>query len=75
MTDLKPCPFCATEPNVEPWHGGPSSKRRVGCENEDCDVQPSVCGDTYEIAARRWNTRKSVVTDEMVERALDRRNP
>lgn len=60
MTDevkLLGCPFCGETPTIEPWHGGPKSKRMVHCENEGCWVNPKVCGNTPKQAADHWNTR------------------
>jgi len=54
---LLPCPFCGCRPEIVPWHGGPKSKRRVECNNQDCDVMPAVCGDNEKVAAKRWNRR------------------
>lgn len=54
---LLPCPFCGGHPAVIPWHGGPPTKRLIECDNETCDVNPSVTGKTFEIARQRWNRR------------------
>ena len=56
-TEAKPCPFCGHLPEIEPWHGGPTSKRMVSCANEDCMVSPAVCGKTKEKALGYWNIR------------------
>jgi len=54
---LKPCPFCGTAPTVEYWHGGPKTKRRVGCDNEECAPMPHVTGPTEAEAVAAWNRR------------------
>lgn len=55
--DLLDCPFCGHRPDIEKWHGGPQSKRRIFCWNERCAVGPGVTGDTRKKAVARWNTR------------------
>lgn len=57
IPDLKPCPFCGEEPEMEPWHGGGPDKQMISCSNEQCRVTPMVCGETPEEAAEYWNTR------------------
>lgn len=53
-----PCPFCGTKDiEVVPWHGGPKTKRLVGCNNDYCHAAPSVTGRTRSVAVRLWNTR------------------
>ena len=57
---LEPCPFCGSQPQVQPWHGGPITKRIVGCENDDCAAMPAVTGDTEAVAVERWNARATL---------------
>ncbi len=57
-TGIKGCPFCGTQPEITPWHGGPPTKRMISCINDPgCDVLPMVSGDTMREAVKRWNTR------------------
>jgi hypothetical protein len=51
------CPFCGATPVAEPWHGGGRRKIMISCENEGCDVEPAITGETPEEALRRWNRR------------------
>lgn len=55
--DLKDCPFCGSPPEIEYWHGGRLTKRMISCSNYDCDVRPSVTGDTEREAIARWERR------------------
>jgi hypothetical protein len=53
-----PCPFCGEQPVIQPWHGGPKTKRLIGCDNDDCAVRPAVAENTRTRALRTWNTRR-----------------
>jgi hypothetical protein len=55
--DAKPCPWCGTQPTIQPWHGGRPTKKMIACENEDCHVSPQVTGETRGAALDKWNTR------------------
>ncbi len=57
--ELKPCPFCGSEPTIERWHGGGPEKRMIACISDDCHVSPWVTGETMREAAGRWNGRSS----------------
>lgn len=48
------CPWCASEP---PLAAGIAGKFIVGCENDDCFVQPQVSGGTMSEAWARWDSR------------------
>lgn len=54
-----PCPFCGELPKIQPWHGGSPTKVLISCDNEDCEVGPSVTGGTADEAHERWNWRYS----------------
>jgi hypothetical protein len=58
---LKPCPFCGSSAEIEPWHGGPPTKVLISCGDEYCQVRPSVAADTRRQAVRIWNRRKEGV--------------
>ena len=59
MSVIKACPYCGEEPIIEPWHGGKPTKVMISCQNEgNCDVLPSVTGETEQEALNKWNTRQ-----------------
>ena len=63
MTDLHkllPCPFCGSQPDVEPWHGGPRTKVMVSCVDETCAVGPHCTGNTAAVATIKWNRRAAL---------------
>lgn len=53
-----PCPFCGTDDFGLARHCGPNYM--VGCESEDCRVNPQVMGATPALAWAAWNTRPPV---------------
>ena len=48
------CPFCGITPNIQPWHGGKKTKRLISCDNDNCQVQPAVTGETAAEAYKNW---------------------
>ena len=58
-TEHKGCPFCGDAPPMCTSYSMGEGARRflVGCENDDCAVQPQVSGETMKQAWDRWNTR------------------
>jgi hypothetical protein len=55
--DLKDCPFCGHSPEIQFWHGGKPTKRLICCGNNECEVSPSVTGETEREAVARWERR------------------
>ena len=58
---LRHCPFCARRPEFMTWHGGKATKVMIGCTAQyvgQCDVSPSVTGETWAEAKRVWNRRR-----------------
>jgi Restriction alleviation protein Lar len=56
-SQAKPCPFCGSQPIIEPWHGGGPQKRMISCDDVSCSVSPSVTGSTRKRALEAWNYR------------------
>lgn len=68
----KGCPFCGTQPEVQPWHGGSQARYMVSCPNTEADrkedlcvAAPSVCGPTKKAAIARWNKRPGDRTGDL----------
>lgn len=63
MTKTMPCPFCGIPPQ--------SLARRVnaiflvGCDEDECHVNPQCAGQTPEEAWARWNTRFQPVVSQL----------
>lgn len=55
--DLIQCPFCGASPEIQYWHGGKPTKRMISCSNTECEVCPSVTGETEREAVARWERR------------------
>lgn len=60
--NLKPCPFCGGDAEVEDWECGYEEGTTIQCQrcgayisegNTTCN-----CGFWHAIAVRKWNTRK-----------------
>jgi len=49
-----PCPFCGSDPPLAAAIGG---RFIVGCESDDCHVNPQVSGSDLSEAWARWNKR------------------
>jgi len=69
-TELLPCPFCGSVPEMKPWHGGRPTKMMVSCENFECSVAPSAIGETPEEAVYVWNRRAPSERDEFAKIVL-----
>jgi hypothetical protein len=54
---IKACPFCDAPAQIQYWHGGRPSKRLVSCSGDDCDINPSVTGETKAEAIEKWERR------------------
>lgn len=55
--DLTDCPFCGSPPEIQYWHGGGPEKRLISCSGDECEVRPSVTGETEREAIRIWERR------------------
>lgn len=55
--DLAQCPFCGAPPQIEFWHGGEPQKRLISCSGDDCEISPSVTGETLRSAIVKWERR------------------
>ena len=38
--DLKSCPFCGSEPELNEWHDKEIITFQISCENENCTCRP-----------------------------------
>jgi Lar family restriction alleviation protein len=54
--DLKPCPFCGGEAEINPLALA-TSDFNVACFNGECPVEPQTRGETKDEAIAAWNTR------------------
>lgn len=62
-----PCPWCGSQPETIPWHGGGPNKTLIGCSNEYCAVAPQTTAESKSAAVRRWNNMRG--TEEGRRRA------
>ena len=54
------CPWlCEEAPTLERWHGGGPQKHRISCDNDCCDIHPSVTGNTAVGAVKLWNGNRT----------------
>lgn len=66
--DLKPCPFCGEEAEVEETIFGDVAVFSVGCLTEDCfGYQSFVTFPLMKAAVEAWNTRP--IEDDLEEKA------
>lgn len=56
MSDLKPCPFCGSEPNIDYEKG----RWSVMCIRTACGLEPFTSGETREQVTAVWNRRPSL---------------
>ncbi len=56
-----PCPFCGSEPPLATRRHG---RFLVGCESDDCHVNPQVSGASLNEAWARWNRRPDKHSDK-----------
>lgn len=53
-----PCPFCGSEPELEPYSvTRRSAKWHIGCTNNGCHAGPGLVAPTRKVALGRWNSR------------------
>jgi hypothetical protein len=51
-----PCPFCGADPPLAAQIAG---RFHVGCDRDDCHVNPQVSGQSLSDAWARWNKRQA----------------
>ncbi len=58
MSELKPCPFCGSAPQVEPHETqeGSFTEARIWCDSIDC-IGPHTTAGYLDDAVKQWNTR------------------
>ena len=64
---ILPCPWCGSQPTIEPWHGGGPHKHAVHCDSEDCKAGPMVTGETRSKAIAAWDRRAPTDRAAIVE--------
>jgi hypothetical protein len=72
MGELKPCPFCGGEAEIN-LHDGDAGTWIARCANRGCTTWPSTDCLSYGDSVAAWNRRAVGVplTDEQIERVLD----
>lgn len=55
--ELMRCPFCGGNATIHIGAGKLKLGRSVGCQNEDCRVNPEVVSNDLASAVKIWNTR------------------
>ena len=65
MDKLKSCPFCGGKAKYQyfAWAQKDEDKKgsNIACENESCEILPSVWGTSRAKATKVWNTRKGEI--------------
>ena len=55
--DLKPCPFCGAQPDTYETPAYDPDESWVGCENDDCPVNPIAYANVLSESIKGWETR------------------
>lgn len=56
---LLPCPFCGCDPHIHYY----STTVLLGCEADECSVNPVSSGKTLLLAVEGWNKRAPVAKE------------
>ena len=57
MDDLKPCPFCGSDPMPEFYSSEGGTGYAIHCQAEACPAWPSTHGENEDEAITAWNAR------------------
>jgi Lar family restriction alleviation protein len=76
MSNLKPCPFCGTEPNHITSELGDNPCFYYECENPKCGAAEKGWHDTEQEAINAWNTRpiEDALRKEIAQLQADNRS-